>query len=220
MQHTTKGTNPPFPPPNPPLQSMFVRNYSTGSIFQARTQASDYKRFPETLSRVRQISRPLLLPQRLRPEIPQNPCNTSLLPEQKAFPHSLSTSLHPSRLRLETPSKALQCDTSKKQGIARYIEGIRRSPDTSYANPGLTAKTGLHLTSPLIGYMKKSNGFHEKPLKKAFPNPVTKVAFRSQIGLLQSRPKPYNQDNFIVISDFNSTKYQKLVGVFDGHGKD
>jgi hypothetical protein len=226
MQHTTKASNHSFPPPHPPLQTILARNHSTGEIFQARTQASDYKRFPETLSRVRQISRPLLLPQRLRPEIPQNSCNSTLLPEQKAFPcsatHPLSTTPQPSRLRCETPSKLPPCNAAEKQGISRYAGGVRHSPELhrSLASLELTAKTRLQLTSPLIGYMKKSTGFREKSLEKAFPNPVTKVAFRTQTGLLQSRPKPHNQDNFLVISDFDSTKYQKLLGVFDGHGRD
>ena len=226
MQHTTKASNPSFPRPHPPLQSILGRNYSTGNIFQARIQAADYKRFPETLSRVRQISRPLLLPQRLRPEIPQNPSSTTLLPEPKVFPcpatNPLSTSFQLPRQRCETPSKPSPYDVAEKQGISRYTGGIRHSPElhNSYSSLEITAKTGLQLASPLNGYMKKSIGFHEKSQEKAFPNPVTKVAFRSQTGLLQSRPKPYNQDNFLVISDFNNTKYQKLLGVFDGHGRD
>lgn len=227
MQHTTKDSNHSFPPPHPPLQTILARNHSTGDIFQARTQASDYKRFPETLSRVRQISRPLLLPQRLRPKIPPNSLNKTLLPEQKSFSysaahHPLSTIPQLSRLRRETPSKLPPCDAVEKQGLLLSKAGIRHSPEllSSLASLELTAKTGLQLTSPLIGYMRKSTGFHEKSLEKAFPNPVTKVAFRTQTGLLQSRSKPHNQDNFLVISDFNSTKYQKLLGVFDGHGKD
>ena len=47
---------------------------------------------------------------------------------------------------------------------------------------------------------------------------VQRVAFRSQTGSINGKPKRNNQDSFLVCQDYGGLKQQWLFGVFDGHG--
>ncbi len=47
---------------------------------------------------------------------------------------------------------------------------------------------------------------------------VQRVAFRSQTGSINGKPKRNNQDSFLVCQDYGGVKQQWLFGVFDGHG--
>jgi len=199
------------------LQTIFNRNHSTGNIFQARTLAADYKRFPETLSRVAKIIRPLLLHPHL--EADQSLSQVHPLPEQSSLPDVF---LKPSKSRHETPSNFPSFDKGNPLEKSLYPGRIRPGPDLhrSLASLDQSKKAKIHFATPLIGHMRSSTRLAEYTNEKEPLNPVSKVAFRTRTGLLQGRPKPHNQDNFLVVSDFNSTKHQKLLGVFDGHGKD
>lgn len=215
MKRTTKVEINPSAAHCSKLQAMLGRTRSTGDIFQVRSLAADYKRFPETLSRMTKISRPLLLHPHL--ETDQSLSRVKNLPD----PTLPSVFPKPSRSRHEASSCFPPCDRQSPQGKPLYQNRIRPNPDLNHSLVSLdpTDKAKVHFASPIIGHLRSSTRLREYSYEKEPLNPVSKVAFRTRTGLLQGRPKPHNQDNFLVISDFNSTKHQKLLGVFDGHGK-
>lgn len=62
--------------------------------------------------------------------------------------------------------------------------------------------------------LKRSPRSIENPLESI----ISKVAFRTKIGLSHGRNKLNNQDEYLIIQNFAKIKNLSLLGIFDGHG--
>lgn len=49
-------------------------------------------------------------------------------------------------------------------------------------------------------------------------NYVSKCAYKTKTGIINGRPKPHNQDSFLIRSYLKGQKGQYLFAVCDGHG--
>lgn len=178
------------------FQSLLARSRSTGDIYQNDTEQSDYQKFPETLSRQAMIRGSLVVPLHISPAAGPSPSNL-----RKTHPILLSSSgtaqndtvkLPPCRLLSKPGNPFRQGKIQSRQNLRRFWEVVKP--------PSLQKSREVRSVS--------------HPVR----NTVARVAYRTKIGFKQGRPKPFNQDNFLILSDFNDTKHQKLVAVFDGHG--
>lgn len=117
----------------------------------------------------------------------------------------------------------------KRPNLNRSVAKITLSAVTENT-AGKTSETPIHLrrkqseAAPMTkklfeGRNRSFHSIHELPIAQSLPDTMPKVLFQTRTGIVGGRAKPYNQDSLLYIPHFHSTKYQKLIGVFDGHGE-
>jgi hypothetical protein len=78
----------------------------------------------------------------------------------------------------------------------------------------------IPLTKQLFeGRNRSFHSINEMPTAQSLPDTMPQVLFQTRTGIVGGRAKPHNQDSLLYIPHFHTTQYQKLIGVFDGHGE-
>jgi len=141
----------------------------------------------------------------------------------------------PMRVLSKTPAKGRVADRASTPGLRRKKPDLNRSkvemslPAVTESAAGKASETSIYLRRKQKEALPASKrlfdgrnrGFHsisDLPTDLFLPDTVTKVLFQTRTGAIGGRCKPHNQDSLLHVPHFHSTKHQKLLGVFDGHG--
>mmetsp|Transcript_9508 Transcript_9508/g.18397 ORF Transcript_9508/g.18397 Transcript_9508/m.18397 type:complete len:453 (-) Transcript_9508:1638-2996(-) len=109
-------------------------------------------------------------------------------------------------LRLKPMAERLQ---SSKAALRRrlHLDGNDNTTDNTLSPTNILSKSAhqAHLKFTRL-------------IQGRVPRTIDKLSWKTKTGMLNGQPKRFNQDNYLLVTDFADVKNQLIVGVMDGHG--
>lgn len=124
-----------------------------------------------------------------------------------------------------TPKNSAR-DTSQKKSSESEINSLKKSSEKLLKHP-TTPKIPLKLvrSTPRSNSSSKKTFsilVQSKPktpkLKRLSSKLITGICSKTATGTINGKPKPNNQDDYLIIGNYAQNKSQTLLGVMDGHG--
>lgn len=152
-----------------------------------------------------------------------SPRTRAKLPRHASVPSQLASAKIRDASTRPYKRRSLPAEESKTIHLKPIAERLQYSKAALRERLQLDTAIGIsdNTMSPHSVLSKSAHNAHLKftrTIQSQVPRVIDKLSWKTKTGLLNGHPKRFNQDSYLLSTDFGSVKNQLYVGVMDGHG--